>query len=160
MFRKDAILKVGAYRSFFDGSEDYDLWLRLIDFGDIINLHEPLTVYRTHLSQETRRNRESQLEMDSLTRIFAVSASNIPESSAGENLKSMVIDTKLITSDFLKKSTLSVQDKISLTSAHYLNAAMAELTLANLAKSIYVMAIRPKLFLLALKYTFSRWLHV
>jgi hypothetical protein len=160
LFRKQAILKAGAYRSFFDGTEDYDLWLRLIKFGEIINLHEPLTSYRIHSTQETRRNREFQQEMDSITRFYSVDESLIPNLSKSANLKSIVRSKNLDLNHLLKESTLPPQVRISLLSAHFLNAAMSKPNVTNLFRALYVLAVRPKLFFCALKYSFSRWLHV
>jgi hypothetical protein len=51
MFRKDAILKLGGYRSFFENAEDYDLWLRVRDHGAVLSTLEPLTQYRIHPGQ-------------------------------------------------------------------------------------------------------------
>ena len=160
MFRKEAILRAGAYRTFFDGAEDYDLWLRLIKLGQIINLREPLTSYRIHSKQETKGNRVVQLEMDSITRFYAIDElqfSNLPK---GTNLKSNVKSKHLGLNRLLKESTLPRHVRISLLSAHNLNAAMSKPNFLNLLRALYVLAVSPKLFLLALKYSFSRWKRV
>ena len=159
MFRKEAVLMAGSYRSFFDGTEDYDLWLRLMKFGEIINLHEPLTSYRIHVSQETRRNREYQQEMDSITRFYAHNESLTPNTLKGNNLKSIVRSGNFKLTNLLKESTLSRQMRISLLSPHYLNAAMSRPNFANLLRALFVLAMRPKFFFLAFRYSFSRWMH-
>jgi glycosyltransferase involved in cell wall biosynthesis len=51
MFRRDNIIKLGGYRSFFENAEDYDLWLRVRDHGLILSTLEPLTFYRIHSGQ-------------------------------------------------------------------------------------------------------------
>jgi hypothetical protein len=51
--RKSALLEVGGYREFFFPSEDYDLWLRLLEKYELGNLSEMLTSYRIHESQVT-----------------------------------------------------------------------------------------------------------
>jgi glycosyltransferase involved in cell wall biosynthesis len=51
MIRHDAIAAVGGYRSAFAASQDFDLWLRLIERWDIDNLQEPL--YHWRLSSES-----------------------------------------------------------------------------------------------------------
>jgi glycosyltransferase involved in cell wall biosynthesis len=56
MFRKDAILRLGGYRSFFENAEDYDLWLRVRDQGIILSTSQRLTLYRIHSDQVSRRN--------------------------------------------------------------------------------------------------------
>ncbi len=159
MFRKEAVLMAGSYRSFFDGTEDYDLWLRLMKFGEIINIHEPLTSYRIHASQETRRNREYQQEMDSITRFYALNESLTPNTPKGNNLKSIVRSGNFKLANLLKESTLSHQIRISLLSPHYLNAAMSRPNFVNLLRALFVLAIRPKLFYSAFRYSFSRWIH-
>ena len=55
MYRRPSILKVGGYRSEFDGVEDYDLWLRLSMTGQIRNMNTMLTSYRIWESQVTRK---------------------------------------------------------------------------------------------------------
>ena len=54
MYRRADVLKVGGYRSQFDGAEDYDLWLRTIRIGEIGNLAQPLTRYRIWDGQNSR----------------------------------------------------------------------------------------------------------
>lgn len=56
MYRLSAAKSIGGYRSVFnwDGveiAEDFDFWLRLQKFGQIINLNTPLTSYRQHPEQ-------------------------------------------------------------------------------------------------------------
>jgi glycosyltransferase involved in cell wall biosynthesis len=51
MFKRNDILKLGGYRTFFENAEDYDLWLRVRDHGTVLSLLEPLTFYRVHPDQ-------------------------------------------------------------------------------------------------------------
>ncbi len=53
MFRRDVVTAVGGYRSQFDGAEDYDLYLRLLEVGKIGALNERLVRYRLHPGQVT-----------------------------------------------------------------------------------------------------------
>jgi len=46
LVRKSALTKVNGYRSFFNGAEDFDLWIRISRFSKIANLNQPLTKYR------------------------------------------------------------------------------------------------------------------
>jgi glycosyltransferase involved in cell wall biosynthesis len=48
MMRREAVAQVGGYRRTFEGAEDYDLWLRLLEIGELANLAEPLLGYRRH----------------------------------------------------------------------------------------------------------------
>jgi GT2 family glycosyltransferase len=51
MFKRNDILKLGGYRTFFENAEDYDLWLRVRDSGSVVSVLEPLTFYRVHPGQ-------------------------------------------------------------------------------------------------------------
>ncbi len=57
--RRSALEAVGGYR--FDHVEDYDLWLRLSERFDLLNLAEPLILYRLHAQQVSRRMLEEQV---------------------------------------------------------------------------------------------------
>jgi glycosyltransferase involved in cell wall biosynthesis len=48
MARTEALRKVGGYRKNAQLAEDYDLWLRLSEFGQIANLPDVLLSYRLH----------------------------------------------------------------------------------------------------------------
>lgn len=48
IFRREAVLNVGGYRSYFTRAEDYDLWLRLQCLGKLDNLRDVLILYRIH----------------------------------------------------------------------------------------------------------------
>jgi glycosyltransferase involved in cell wall biosynthesis len=52
MFRLESVSKAGGYRDFLP--EDWDLWLRLRERGDIENLAEIVIQYRVHPSQLSR----------------------------------------------------------------------------------------------------------
>lgn len=47
-------IRVGGYRSCCDGAEDYDLWLRLTEFGLMKNDSRIWTYYRVHPEQVTQ----------------------------------------------------------------------------------------------------------
>jgi len=51
--RKSALESVGGYRDFFFPSEDYDLWLRLLEKYSLANSSRILTEYRIHPAQAT-----------------------------------------------------------------------------------------------------------
>ena len=51
--RKKALISIGGYRDFYFPSEDYDLWLRLLDTHELSNSSEILSEYRIHASQAT-----------------------------------------------------------------------------------------------------------
>jgi glycosyltransferase involved in cell wall biosynthesis len=56
MIRKSVIDIIGQYDSKYDGSEDYELWIRAIEKTSIRNLGTPLLQYRESDSQVTKSN--------------------------------------------------------------------------------------------------------
>ena len=66
MIRRSALENIGGYRCQFRLAEDYDLWLRLIEEGQIANLPEPLVYYRKHPTQVTDRSRTAYLTLYSV----------------------------------------------------------------------------------------------
>lgn len=51
MMRRDAVMAVGSYRRAFVHAEDYDLWVRLAEIGEIANLPDLLLNYRIYPRQ-------------------------------------------------------------------------------------------------------------
>jgi hypothetical protein len=68
MYKKSAVEHVGGYRSEFNGSEDYDLWIRLSNVGQLVNLNESLTNYRIHENQASSKNKAIQIQLDANVR--------------------------------------------------------------------------------------------
>jgi glycosyltransferase involved in cell wall biosynthesis len=65
LYLRSRVIDCGSYRKLItfkgtDLAEDYDLWLRLVRMGKIINLGECLTLYRQHESQLSVRNLVAQ----------------------------------------------------------------------------------------------------
>ena len=61
LMRRDAVLAVGGYRRAFLQCEDYDLWLRLSERHDLLNIDEPLLQYREHSAQLTWGHLEQRI---------------------------------------------------------------------------------------------------
>jgi glycosyltransferase involved in cell wall biosynthesis len=58
IFRRDAFLRAGAYRDYYSPAEDYELWLRMSEIGELANLPDVLLRYRMHPdSLSSRRGR-------------------------------------------------------------------------------------------------------
>jgi glycosyltransferase involved in cell wall biosynthesis len=55
MFRAEAFRRAGGYRQGLNISEDYDLWLRMSELGEVANLPEALIGYRVHAASITAR---------------------------------------------------------------------------------------------------------
>jgi glycosyltransferase involved in cell wall biosynthesis len=60
MYKKSAVIKAQMYRGFYEGAEDYDLWMRLIRIGKMANLDESLTLYRQHSEQMSTKDMKKQ----------------------------------------------------------------------------------------------------
>jgi glycosyltransferase involved in cell wall biosynthesis len=60
MMQRDAVVKVGAYRRAFLHCEDYDLWLRLSEIGDLMNLPDSLLKYRVYSGKRTAKFAKQQ----------------------------------------------------------------------------------------------------
>lgn len=62
LMRKETVVAVRGYRQLFDESEDYDLWLRMAEVGQVASLDEPLVKYRIHPKQASASNAKRQIE--------------------------------------------------------------------------------------------------
>lgn len=71
MLRRDPVLRLGGYRSPFRFCEDFDLWLRLSEHYDLINLPETLLDYREHDRQLTWQNIEERAMTELAALVFA-----------------------------------------------------------------------------------------
>jgi len=56
MMMNAVVRKVGGYRAAFRAAEDYDLWLRMAEAGEIAVLPEVLVEYRIHETNLSRRD--------------------------------------------------------------------------------------------------------
>jgi GT2 family glycosyltransferase len=69
MIRKAAFEQLGGYRSRYETTEDYDLWLRMIDAGYVIdNLNQMVLHYRQHPGGVSSSGRARQALAASLAR--------------------------------------------------------------------------------------------
>lgn len=60
ILRKNIVLASGGYRSAFEPSEDYDLWLKMSACSRLANLHNVVVRYRLHANQLSVRRVERQ----------------------------------------------------------------------------------------------------
>lgn len=60
MLRRRAMTLVGGYRTELSPCEDFDLWLRLSEVGNLANLPQPLLAYRAHAESVSSKNAELQ----------------------------------------------------------------------------------------------------
>lgn len=72
MMRRDAFDKSGGYRDFFAVSQDYDLWLRMIQLGiRLNNTAEPLVTVRRKLGQQAQQRGQRQYLYGALAQLSA-----------------------------------------------------------------------------------------
>ena len=71
LMRRDCVLDVGGYRAAFLHCEDYDLWLRLGESHDLLNIDEPLLSYREHAAQLTWGDTEQRILSELGARVSA-----------------------------------------------------------------------------------------
>lgn len=62
MIRREALARVGGYDESFEAAQDLDLWLRLMEFGELRNLPEVLLQYRIHPKAISAARRQQQIE--------------------------------------------------------------------------------------------------
>lgn len=61
VFSKEIFYRVGEYREDYIGAEDCDLWPRFSDVGVVINIDQPLFLYRKHLGSWQLENTIKQM---------------------------------------------------------------------------------------------------
>jgi glycosyltransferase involved in cell wall biosynthesis len=69
LFSKSVFHQTDGYRPQLDGAEDLDLWIRMLDFGDFVNLNEELTSYRISANQQTNNLKKNPGLMDEIVRL-------------------------------------------------------------------------------------------
>lgn len=77
MLRATAVRSFGGYRAAFEAAEDYDLWLRLSEHGDIAIMPEILVRYREHGGNVTVRKAARQMFSSRLAIRAAVARTSI-----------------------------------------------------------------------------------
>lgn len=82
MFSKDVFLEVGGYNPGFRILYDYDLWLRLLEIGEMAKIPKFLLKYRVHKGSLSRKN-----NIDTLNEIQTASSRAICRYLARNNQK-------------------------------------------------------------------------
>lgn len=72
ILRRNAVVTAGLYRPACIYAEDYDLWLRLSEVGEMANLQEPLIKFRLHAQQTSKTKRLMQRAATAFARQLAV----------------------------------------------------------------------------------------
>lgn len=114
VLRKDAVEKVGGYLENLDGVEDYHLWLKLLQVGDVANHPEKLTLYRIHPNQMSRKNEVINGHLESLARIDVFSVIKpLGQGPWAEQLTAMTKAQRAVTVGLLEDS-LPLKTRMSL----------------------------------------------
>jgi glycosyltransferase involved in cell wall biosynthesis len=72
VMRRAVFERVGGYREMFDASQDFDLWLRVLEAGvHIDTLAEPLYRWRRHADSVSSRRRDLQIRSAGVMLAFA-----------------------------------------------------------------------------------------
>jgi glycosyltransferase involved in cell wall biosynthesis len=71
VMRREAYESAGGFRADFRAAEDYDLWLRVPERFELVNLGEPLYQWRAHPENSFSLHRDQHLEYMALARAFA-----------------------------------------------------------------------------------------
>jgi GT2 family glycosyltransferase len=71
MIRTEAARRVGGYHAAFEAAEDYDLWLRIADVGELAIASELVIHYREHGSSVTRTRQLRQIYSARLAKLAA-----------------------------------------------------------------------------------------
>lgn len=66
MMRKDLLLEIGGYRPAFEWAEDYDLFMRMAEVGELANVPNVLLRYRLHAKSITLTRSETQYRLGCL----------------------------------------------------------------------------------------------
>jgi glycosyltransferase involved in cell wall biosynthesis len=93
MYRRDEVLKIGGYRTIFDGTEDYDLWIRFSRKRQIANLDEFLTRYRIWNSQDSAKYLDEKNIRAHQVRLFSELEEIAPEYASELVTKQMDVDS-------------------------------------------------------------------
>jgi glycosyltransferase involved in cell wall biosynthesis len=70
-------IRVGGYRNYCDGAEDYDLWLRLTKYGLMKNDPQILTYYRVHPGQVTQAKVMKVFRATFFAKVFCLTNSKL-----------------------------------------------------------------------------------
>jgi glycosyltransferase involved in cell wall biosynthesis len=71
MVRREVVVALGGYRPAFVTSQDFDLWLRLVEHTDLDNLDEPLYDWRLSAGSVFGARRRLQLQYAGIAMAFA-----------------------------------------------------------------------------------------
>ncbi len=93
MMRRSVLSRIGGYDSQFGTAEDYDLWLRLAEAGEVANLRQPLVSYRHYSSSKTAKENISFIAQNDLMAVQKAIARRtlfLAEGASGSKLRRQI----------------------------------------------------------------------
>jgi len=112
LMRTDVFLASGGYRASFRDAEDYDLWLRIAERCQLVNLEQVLIKYRIHSNQVSQR----KLKQQALSALAARTAASARKKGDPDPFDS----ADMITSDLLTNMGVSQAEQQRALTASYL----------------------------------------
>jgi hypothetical protein len=140
MLRRAAVLDTGGYRAAFRLAEDFDLWLRLSEHHDLMNLPDLLLAYRRHEAQTTWQD----LEQRALSELGALVAAE-QRRAGGDDPVGQV---PLITRGFLRQigaSEVAITRHVAIRAMDAAKEAIAARHQASAGEAIGLLLRQPAL---------------
>ena len=94
IIRTEALKAVGGYREGFKTTQDYDLWLRLLELFDLGNAPETLLFYRSHLNAVS----QTLVLEQSINHVLAMQSSECRREGKADPLCGRELDINLLVS--------------------------------------------------------------
>jgi len=153
--RKSAVEKVGGYLENLDGVEDYHLWLKLLQVGDVANHPEQLTLYRLHPNQMSRKNEVINGHLESLARIDVFSVMKpLSQGPWAEQLTTMTKAQRAVTIGSLEDS-LPLKTRMFLRANRNLSYFLRETGFSKVGPLIVAFLCSPARTLLVVSMLFT-----
>jgi glycosyltransferase involved in cell wall biosynthesis/tRNA A37 methylthiotransferase MiaB len=92
MIRKKILEKLGGYNEQFRYAQDYDLWIRISEYGRLCNLQEKLYYWRCHKKSISVSKKNDQLRFAAIARASALKRS-VHSVNKGNPVVSVIVPT-------------------------------------------------------------------
>jgi glycosyltransferase involved in cell wall biosynthesis len=112
MMRTDAARRIGGYRGALPFAQDYDLWLRLMETGEVANLADIVLMKRIHAGQvtSTRAQRPMQVVAGAVAYLSRLARSVRGEDFVGDGRQLLAAATDFIDFYLSRDEAMSADD--------------------------------------------------
>lgn len=113
LYPKKLVKKAGLYDPAFSQFADFEYWIRLLQFGDIVYIHRPLCSFRTHVGSNTSaaiRDGRFITEIYALIRKYYLPRQSVAK--AGKDYRKIFSLTELDRQHVTKQKTLDTLKNI------------------------------------------------